>query len=142
MPYTFIPKEKHANAFGRNLRISDKSADVICRVIKKKPLKRVKRLLNDLLSQKRSLGGKYYTKTVKEINNLLNSCEKNAEFLGMDADNLMVHASAHKGASLRRRRRVGLGSRIKSTNVEIVLTEGSKNRFIKKSEAKPGTKKL
>lgn len=126
MPYTFKPKQKHAKAFSM-LNISTKDANVICRVIRKKKLKTVKRLLNDIIARKRSLKGKYYTKAVKEIKQLLESCEKNADSQGLDAEKLFVYASAHAGPNLRRpRRRVDFGSRLKTTNLEIFLVEKGK----------------
>jgi len=127
--YTFEPKHEHAKAFGRNLRISTKNAVKICKVIRGKKLSTVKRLLNDLLTKKRSLEGKYYTKTVAEILKLLESCEKNADFLGLEKEKLFVHASAHKGSIMyRRRRKAAFGSRIKATNVEIMLIQKGKNK--------------
>ena len=133
MPYTINPKQRCAKAFGSNLKISAKSAEKICSVIRGKPLNRVSRLLNDLNSGRRSLRGKYYTKAVAEIKNLLNSCEKNAVSLGLDTERLVVHASAHKGTIMRRRRRkAAFGSRIKSTNLEIILLE----KFGKEKEKK------
>ena len=136
MPYTFEPKQKYAKAFGRDVRISTKSAAVICRVIKNKPLTRARRLLVDLSNQKRSLDGKYYSKTVGEFLNLLNSCEKNAEFLGLENEKLFVHASAHMGTNIhRRRRKSAFGSKLKSTNIEVMLIERgkeSKTRVSKK----------
>ncbi|MBI4170932.1 MAG: hypothetical protein HY514_04505 [Candidatus Aenigmarchaeota archaeon] len=128
MTYTFAPKQRFAKASGTNMRISTKSAEVICRVIRKKPLKRAKRLLNDLAGQKRGLGVKYYSKTVKQILELLESCEKNAEFLGLENNRLFVHASAHQGTSIRRRRRkAAFGSAMKNTNMEIMLIERGKD---------------
>ncbi len=127
MKQTFVPKHNYAKATGVNMRISKKSSYVICDVIRGKPLNRVKRLLEDLAAEKRSLRGKYYSKTVKQILLLLSSCEKNAEFKGMDMDRLFVHASAHKGSHLRRRRRKGsFGTDMKSTNMEIMLIEKGK----------------
>ncbi len=127
LTYTFRPKEKYAKAYGRNLRISRKASVKICNVIRKKTLKRARRLLDNLLDKKQSLQGKYYTGAVAEIKNILQSCEKNAEFLGMNADRLFVHASAHQGNIMRRRRRKSaFGSRMKSTNVEILLVERGK----------------
>lgn len=125
-PYTIEPKERHAKAYA-NLRISTRSAIKISNAIKKKPLDRAKRLLEDLAVGKRSLRGKYYTKTVRGIKDLLESCEKNAEFSGLDKDKLFVHASAHTGPIMRRRRRKSqFGSRMKSTNMEIILIEKGK----------------
>lgn len=136
MSYTFKPKQKFAKAHGTNLHISTKTATKICRVIRNKKLTQVKRLLNDLLNEKRSLRGKYHTKTVKEIKMLLEGCEKNAEFLGLNMDALFVHASAHQGNIIRRRRRkAAFGSRMKSTNLEIMLIEkGEVKKEVKKKD--------
>lgn len=128
MPYTFVPKEKYAKAYSA-LRISTKSAVKLCRAISRKPLVRARRLLVDLASEKRSLGRKHYTKTATEMLALLNSCEKNAESLGMEIGKLFVHASAHTGTIMRRKRRRGnFGSRMKSTNVEMMLIEKGRNK--------------
>lgn len=127
MPYTFVPEHRHARAYGRNVRISPKSAAIICAVIRNKPLTRAKRLLVDLGSRKRSLDGKYYSKTVGEILQLVESCEKNAEGLGLAPERLFVHASAHKGTLMRRRRRKsGFGSQLKAANIEVMLVERGK----------------
>lgn len=127
MTYTFIPKEKYARAFGNNMRISTKSATILCRVIRKKPLTRAKRLLQDLAAERRSLDGKHYTKTAREMVVLLESCEKNADSLELDKGRLIVHASAHKGTNMRRRRRKAkYGSQMKTTNLEIMLIERGK----------------
>ncbi|MEM7819845.1 MAG: uL22 family ribosomal protein [Candidatus Aenigmatarchaeota archaeon] len=141
--YTYKPKEKFAKSYGRNLRISTKSANVICSVIRGKKLNQAKRLLSDLLSMKRSLDGKYYTKTVREILKLLESCEKNADFLGLDTNKLFVHASAHIGSVIRRRRRKSaFGSRLKSTNVEIMLIEKGSITEEKKIEKEKESKEV
>lgn len=124
------------------MRISTKSAEFICRVIRKKTLKRAKRMLNDLSAGKRNLAGKYYTKTVKHILELLESCEKNAEFLGLDNERLFVHASAHQGTSLRRRRRkAAFGSAMKSTNMEIMLIERGTGKIAPKTAKKTEVEK-
>jgi ribosomal protein L22 len=136
MPYTFVPEEKHAKAYS-TLPISLKSAEIVCRVIRKKPLKRAKRLLTDLEARRRSLGGKYYTKTVVNLRELVESCEKNAEFLGLDTDRLMVHASAHEGVRIRRRRRkASFGSMLKRANIEIMLIERGKSDKVPREKIK------
>lgn len=127
--YTFKPDKKYAKACGRNLRISTKQAIKICRVIRNKPLDRAKRLLKGLADEKRKLGTRYYSKTVAEMLNMVNSCEKNAESLGLDVEKLFVHASAHTGPIIKRRRRKSaFGSRMKSTNIEIMLIEKGKEK--------------
>ena len=136
MPYTFNPEEKHAKAYS-TLPISVKSAELLCRVIRKKPLRRVKRLLSDLESQRRSLGGKYHSNAVSNIKKLVESCEKNAEFLGLDNERLMVHASAHEGMTIRRRRRKGsFGNRMKRANVEVMLIESGRSDRVPKEKLK------
>lgn len=135
MTYTYKPEQRFAKASGSNMNISTKDAAKICKVIRGKKLTQVKRLLNDLLSEKRSLNGKYYTKAVNEIKTLLGGCEKNAEFRGLNMDLLFVHASAHQGSVIRRRRRkAAFGSRLKSTNLEIMLIEKGKIKQAKKKE--------
>ena len=91
------------------------------------PIELPKRLLQDLAAERRSLGSKHYTKTAKEMLHLLQSCEKNADNLNLDKDRLFVHASAHKGTIMRRRRRKAkYGSRMKTTHLEIMLIERGK----------------
>jgi len=138
--YTFKPKEKFAKASGSNVSISTKTSAKIFRVIRGKKLSQVKRLLDDLQTGKRSLEGKYHTKTVRKIKELLESCEKNAEFLGLNANALFVHASAHQGNTIRRkRRRAAFGSRMKATNLEIMLIE--RGKIAERKEEKKEKKK-
>lgn len=124
MPYTVEPEKKHAKAYGNNMRISTKSSVKLSRFIRGKKLTVAKRFLDDMILERRNLNGKYYTKTVEQFSKLLNSCEKNADNIGLEKSRLFVHASAHKGQMLRRRRRkAGFGSKMKSTNLEIMLIE-------------------
>ncbi|MFH1631168.1 MAG: uL22 family ribosomal protein [Candidatus Aenigmatarchaeota archaeon] len=124
MTYTFEPKQKYAKAYGSNLRISTKKAVVLSRVMRGKKLSSARRLLDGLLNEARTLDGKYYTKTAKNVLMLLKSCEKNAESMNMNIGNLFVHVSASQGSNLRRRRRKSaFGSSMKTTNLEIFLVE-------------------
>lgn len=124
---THVPKQRYAKAFGVGLRVSQKASSIVCRAIKNKPLDRARRLLEDLKDERRSLDGKYYTKAVKEILNLVNSCEKNAEHAGLDTGKLFVHASASKGGAIHRRRRKGaFGNMMKNTHIEVLLVERGK----------------
>ena len=137
MSYTFSPEKAFAKACSKNSRISQKNAMVVCSAIKNKPLKRALRLLDDLDEKKRSLGGKYYSNAAEEIKYLVHSCEKNAEFMNLDKERLFVHASAHKGSSFFRRRRKGaFGSRLKTTNLEVMLIESGKERKHAKASEK------
>ena len=127
---TFVPEQNYARAFGTSMRISQKSASLVCRAIKNKPLTRAKRLLEDLKAERRSLAGKYYSKAVK---NMLALLAQKGSMHGYE----LVHASAHKGANIRRRRRKGaFGSTMKNTNMEILLIERGKERKDKVSKKK------
>lgn len=137
MAYTFVPKQKFAKASLNNGRISAKASVILCRAIRKKPLVRAKRLLRNLTEGKQTLEGKTYDKAAEQVLALLESCEKNAEFKGLDTGRLMVHASATHGTLFRRRRRKGsFGSQMKSANVEIMLIERGKEQKHKVSKKK------
>lgn len=115
------------------MRISAKNAMFLSAVIRRKKLSVVRRLLQDLVDGKRALDGKYYTKAAAGMLGLLESCEANAKALGLDAGTLFVHAAATRGANMRRsRRKSGFGSRLKSTNLEIMLVSRGRAKEAKK----------
>ena len=122
--FAFNPAGKSARVYGRGLAISGKSSVVICRKITGMRSDRAKQLLQNLVSQKQSLDGRFYTNASKEILNLISSAEKNADSKGLDTEKLYVHASAHKGFSFFRprgwkRRR----EQRKVTNLQVVLVQ-------------------
>jgi large subunit ribosomal protein L22 len=107
-------------------RVSLKHSVLLCKEIKGKKLEKAKRLLNDLIAKKRSLGGKYYTKTAQTMLGLLGSAEANAKFRGLAIEKLFIkQAKADKGyrfitpkSRFRFRRR-----RAKVARIEVVLEE-------------------
>jgi len=116
--------KKSARAYGRALRISTKSSTILCRAISGKNLTKGKGLLQDLIDQKRDLDGKYYTNSSREILNIVKSAEANAEFKGLDINRLVIFASAHKGFTFVRPRRLKMRrTRRKMTNIQIVLQQ-------------------
>ncbi|RLJ06307.1 MAG: hypothetical protein DRP18_01165 [Candidatus Aenigmatarchaeota archaeon] len=123
--YVMNPKpQKSVKVYGRALRISTKNSVKICREINGKPLKKAKRLLEDLITQKRSINGKYYTNISRTLLKLLESAEKNAEFKGLELEKMIVKASSHKGFTFWRPRRLKLrGTKRKMTNIQIFLEE-------------------
>jgi large subunit ribosomal protein L22 len=125
LKYSLKPKgKKSARVYGSGLDISTKKAGVLCKAISRKQVAKAKGLLENLLMQRQSLDGKYYTNPAKEILNLLESAEKNAEFKGLDTEKLMVFASAHKSLVYFRPRRFRLRrQRKRLTNLQIVLVE-------------------
>ncbi len=123
--YAFNPrKEKSARVYGRSLRISGKSSQILCSRITGRSLLRGRRLLNDLVARRRSLNGKYYTNTAKEMLELLGSAQTNAEAKGLDPEKLSIHASAHKGFTFWRNRRFKMRrQKRKICNLQIVLMQ-------------------
>jgi ribosomal protein L22 len=123
MPYTFEPSKLHAKAYS-HMRVSTKDAFVLCRVIRRKKLTVAKRLLGGLVDGSRNLEGQYYTNASRRLLELIKSCEANAKSKGLDIGKLVVYASAHRGPTMRRgRRKSGFGSRMKSTNVDVILVQ-------------------
>ena len=123
MEYAYNPNpKKSARASGRGVRISTRDSVKVCKAIRGMQLEKGKALLEGMLTEKRDLDGKYYTNTTKEILALLVSCEANAESKGLDANKLVIHASAHKGFTFYRPRRMKSGrQKRKVTNLQIVL---------------------
>ncbi|MFH1978496.1 MAG: uL22 family ribosomal protein [Candidatus Aenigmatarchaeota archaeon] len=109
---------------GRAVRISQKNAVILCDQLRGKSLKKGKTFLKNLVDQKESLKGRYYTNTAKELLNLLSSGESNAEFKGLDIERLIIHASASKSFTFYRPRSFKSGrTRRKMANVQVVLQE-------------------
>ncbi len=115
-------------AFARSsLRISTKHAIKVCRFINRKKFSDAKKALENLLKEKVSIDGKYYTKTAREILKLLNSVESNARAKDLSPEEMLVYISAHRGTTLlRSRRRRKHGIRLKSSQIQVIL-KGEKN---------------
>lgn len=114
--------KKSAKAYGRNMRISTKSSVVVCRAISGLQLIKAESLLEGMVSGKRHLNGKYYTKTAEGILNIVGNAKNNADSKGMDPDSMIVKASAHKGFRLWTPRRFKLArTKAKNTNIQVVL---------------------
>jgi len=123
--YAFNPDPKTSvRVYGRSLNVSHKSSQILCRKITGMNLEKAKNLLANLVSQKHSLDGKYYTNASKDILSLLKSAESNAETKGLDTSRLQVHASSHQGFRFMRPRRLkNRGTMKKIANVQVVLME-------------------
>ncbi len=116
--------KKSARAYGRSLNISQKNAVIVCKAISGTHIAKGKKLLEDMLDEKRSLKGKYYTSTAREILNIVKSAEANAEFKGLDITRLVVFASAHKGFTFIRPRRMKMRrTQRKIANIQVVLQQ-------------------
>lgn len=110
----------------KSVDISLKNSLIVCDAIRSKNVDKTKRFLQDLLSQKKSIEGKYYTKTVKKILEVLEAAEANAKQKNLDAEKLFVKiAKADRGEKfIRPKSRAKFrGREAKVTNIEIVLEE-------------------
>ena len=130
-----------AKACSHNLRISVKNAKVVCKSVRGMYLKKAKKFLEDVLKEKRSINGKYYSKTTKEVLNIIKSAEKNDEFKNLDTDNMYIlHIAALDGTHMHRRRhKRNIGTKIKSAHLEVILKERRKKeaKEIKEEKEKP-----
>jgi large subunit ribosomal protein L22 len=118
------PKKNTVKVYGSGLRISGKHSMALCSEISGKTLPKARAFVERLLSKKQSLDGKYYTKASGEMLELLKSAENNVEFKGLDAERMIVSASAHQGFRFMRPRRFKLRrQQRKVTNVQLVLVQ-------------------
>jgi large subunit ribosomal protein L22 len=117
-------KEKRITMHSRNLRISPKDSAAVCKKISTMNLEKGKSLLENLISKKRSLNGKYYTNTSKELLKIMNTAESNAEFRGLDPSRVFPHVSASRGFTFRTPRRFKLRRKAKKmTNILMTLEQ-------------------
>ncbi|RLE60496.1 MAG: 50S ribosomal protein L22 [Thermoprotei archaeon] len=103
----------------RDVSISYKETVELLDMIRGKKLSDAKNLLEEVIEMKRAVPfkrfhgkvghrkgtgpGRYPVKAAKKILALLNSVESNAEFKGLDTENLwIIHAAAHKGMKIRK----------------------------------------
>ena len=139
MKYT-IPIKKDMVCASSNISVSTKTATKICKFLNRKKVAETKKFLNDLINEKVSLNGKYYTSTCKEILKVLESVESNARARGLNPDSMKVLISAHRGPTLHRGRRRWrkFGTRLKMSQIQIVLSEedGSRKEIRKRGNKK------
>ena len=119
---TDIDPEKTAKASAREIRVSPKHATEICKTIKGMKLPKAKTYLQQVIKiekpvpfrkhkkkqpHRRGLqktpAGKYPQKAAQKILKKLKEAETNAEFKGLDTENLrIIHASAYPGMKIKR----------------------------------------
>lgn len=114
--------KKSVRVSGRGIRVSTKNSVKVCSVITGMNLEKGKRLLSNLVDQKESLDGKFYTNISSSLLELLESAQNNAEFKGLEPGKMVIHASAHKGFRFYRPRRFKMRrQKRKVTNIQVVL---------------------
>lgn len=133
-----------ARAQGRSLAISFKQSIEVCNYIRGKSVETAKKILEDAFNKKKAIpfkrfnrdtghkkwfaAGRYPVKTAKEIFKLIEACEANAQYKGLNTSSLVIsHICAHKGGKAwhygRKRAR-----KMKRTSIEIVLEEKMKKK--------------
>ena len=81
-------------------------------------------VVENIINEKESLNVKYHTKTAEQIMEVLNSAEANAKAKNFDLNAAELFLSANKGITIHRaRRKRDFGSRLKMTNIQVVLRE-------------------
>ncbi|MFA5363612.1 MAG: 50S ribosomal protein L22 [Candidatus Bathyarchaeia archaeon] len=144
---TDIDPDKTVKASGRELRVSHKHAREVCYTINGMKLDRAKDYLKQVVQKRKAVpfrrynkhvphrhglekgfAGRFPVKTASQILRVIEGAEANAEYKGLDMDNLkIVHASAYPGMKVKRftPRAFGRSSPRFNTlvHVEIVLEE-------------------
>ena len=145
--FTDDDKSKTAKALGRSLKISPKHAVEICNRIRGKKVEKAEAYLEDVIEMKtavpfkrhnkkvghrRGIGGwptgRYPVKAAKQILDILKNAEANAEYKGLDTENLKImHISSHRGYVIRgwTPRAFGRASPFNTptTHVQVVIGE-------------------
>jgi len=107
-------------------RISIKDAVKIFKNLRNKPVDKAKMLLNDLIDQKRDIEGKHYIGASKEILDLIEEAENNADSLGLDRERLFIKdAAANKSFTfmLPKSRFRHRGRKAKICKIKVTLGE-------------------
>ena len=136
--------EKTAKAYGYELRCSPKHSMNIARAIKGMRVPDAKKYLEEVIKMKRAVpffthrrkmghrrgmcSGAYPQKAARFILRVLENAENNAEYKGLDPNNMIVsHISAYKGRKIEgiMPRAYGRATQKneQTTNIEIVLEE-------------------
>ena len=121
-----MKQEKIAIASRPLARVSLKDSVVLFRHIKNKPVGKAKTLLNELISEKKNIDGRHFTKAYNEVLNLIKDCESNAEAKDLDTERLFVkkgQANKTFGFMLPKSRWTHRGRRAKICELKLELEE-------------------
>ncbi len=107
-------------------KISFKKSMELCKPLVGKRVSFVKTFLQNLIDQKESLNGMYYTNTAKDFLTLVKSAEANARQKNMDTEKLFIRIlKADKGYKFVRPKSLAKfrGRKAKITNLQITVEE-------------------
>jgi len=119
---TELDTERTVKASGREVRVSHKAAREVCNAIKGMMLTEAKEFLQQVIQKKKpvpfrrfkkkvghrhglekAFAGRYPVKAAQKILEVLEGAEANADFKGLDIENLrIIHASAYPGMKIKR----------------------------------------
>lgn len=107
-------------------RISIKHSLVLSKELKGKNVSKAKRMLEELISKRRSIDGRHYTNASKKILEALNTAEANARIKNMNTEKLFIkNITADQSSKFMRPRSLWhmRGQERRSTNLAIELEE-------------------
>ena len=151
-------KENMARAIGKSLPISFKQSIEICNSLRSKKISRAKSILNEVISEKVPMpftrftgdvghrrgnlaAGRFPIKASKEILDLLNLVEANAQFKGLNTSSLIIlRIVPNKGPTTARYGRKRSRS-AKRTSIEVVVQEKVGDKKQNKKGVKEPVKK-
>ena len=138
---------KTARAMGKTIKISPKHSVEICRAIRGMKVAKAKTYLDEVIEMKKAVpfkrhnkkvghrkklqgwpSGRYPVKAATQILKILKNSEANAEYKGMDIENLkIIHISSHKGLVIKGRIPRAFGRvtpfNTPTTHIHVVLGE-------------------
>jgi ribosomal protein L22(archaeal)/L17(eukaryotic/archaeal) len=141
---TEIDKEKDVSLFGRELKISPKSAREVCKELVGKRSEDAEKYLEEVIGLRQPVrytryvgkaGHKsgygvanYPVKVCKEILKLIKECRANGESKGLDGERLVIkHASAYRGRKIKgyipRAHGKSSAHNEETTNMELIMKE-------------------
>ena len=147
--YAYNDKDdsKIARAMGTTIKISPKHSIEICSAVRGMNVEKAKNYLNEVIEMKKAVpfkrhnkkvghrkgltgwpSGRYPIKAAKEILKIIENAEANAEYKGLDTENLkIIHISSHKGFVIKGGINRAFGRvtpfNTPTTHVQIVLGE-------------------
>ncbi|MDM7939029.1 MAG: 50S ribosomal protein L22 [Methanothrix sp.] len=145
--YSLTPAGRSSRAMGMELHISPKHAREICRTLRGMRANSAKAYLEDVVALKRPVpfkryrrnvahrhglvgadAGRYPEKAAKAVLAVLENALANAEYKGMESDNLRIyHAGTLKGRTIRGWMPRAMGratpKNTETVSVEMILTE-------------------
>lgn len=150
--YKGYNKERMARGIGMSLPISTKQSIEVCSLIRGKKVENAKKMLSEVVDGKKAVPfrrfnkdmghktkigpGRFPIKCAKEILQMIESVEMNAQFKGLNTSSLVIRSIIPNKASAnwhygRARKRA-----MKRTNLEVVLEEIAAEKRKKKAEPK------